>query len=81
MICIWLIYSNGTLLTFLSPYWLSLSPLKDVFKAEDVDEILKDLDKGKDDQINFREFCGFVSKLSRAYRKTQREAKKLADKK
>ncbi|XP_035239794.1 S100 calcium binding protein W [Anguilla anguilla] len=55
---------------------LSTPELKEKFNPEEVDTLLKDLDKGKDNLINFREFCRFVTLLARAYYKMEKEAKK-----
>ncbi|KAJ8354821.1 hypothetical protein SKAU_G00223880 [Synaphobranchus kaupii] len=49
---------------------------KEKFTPEELEEAMKNLDKNHDENINFREFCGFVSLLARGYYKHMKQAKK-----
>ncbi|XP_061073855.1 protein S100-Z-like [Conger conger] len=55
---------------------LNFPALKGVLNTEDVEAIMTDLDKNHDNQLNFREFCEFVIKLTRLYRNAKKEDKK-----
>ncbi|KAJ8290003.1 hypothetical protein GJAV_G00007630 [Gymnothorax javanicus] len=54
--------------------------LKDKFRLDEVNDLLKSLDEKKDEQLNFREFCGFITELGRTYYKAQKEDKSTAQK-
>ncbi|KAM9353688.1 protein S100-B-like [Symphorus nematophorus] len=43
------------------------SELKEALNPDDIDEVMKTLDKNHDDDINFREFCRCVSELAKGY--------------
>ncbi|KAJ8383793.1 hypothetical protein AAFF_G00214800 [Aldrovandia affinis] len=58
---------------------LSREDFKKKFNPEQIDEVMKKLNKNHDGQINFREFCNFVSILAKGYFK-QKKGKAGAEK-
>ncbi|XP_068592025.1 S100 calcium binding protein W [Cebidichthys violaceus] len=52
--------------------------LKENINADDIDEVIKMLDKNHDGEVNFREFCRCVSDLAKCYyqKKTGKAGKK-----